>query len=44
MFRTGKGIVHLNWETLDQERQKRILELSASLITDKKGVKTGFRE
>jgi len=43
IFRTGKGIVNLNWETLDQKKQKRIIELSATLITDKKGVKTGFR-
>jgi len=43
IFRTAKGIVNLTWETLDQEKQKRIIELSASLITDKKGLKTGFR-
>jgi len=43
IFRTGKGIGHLVWETLDQKKQKRIIELSASLITDKKGVKAGFR-
>ena len=42
-FRTGKGIANLNWETLDQKKQKRIIELSATLITDSKGVKTGFR-
>jgi PAS domain S-box-containing protein len=43
IFRTGKGIVNLIWETLDHEKQKRIIELSASLITDRKGVKKGFR-
>ncbi|MBP1738383.1 MAG: hypothetical protein H6Q48_676 [Deltaproteobacteria bacterium] len=43
IYRTGKGIVNVNWEILDQEKQKRIIELSASLITDKKGQKTGFR-
>ncbi len=43
IFRTGKGIVNLTWETLDRENHKRIIELSASLITDKKGDKTGFR-
>ena len=43
IFRTGKGIINLNWEILDQEKKKRIIELSASLITDKKGMKTGFR-
>ena len=43
IFRAGKGIVNLTWETLDQEKQKRIIELSASLITDKKGEKVGFR-
>lgn len=43
IFRTGKGIGHLVWETLDQKKQKRIIELSASLITGKKGVKVGFR-
>ena len=43
IFRTGKGIVNLTWETLDQEKKKRTIELSTSLITDKKGVKTGFR-
>jgi PAS domain S-box-containing protein len=43
IFRTGKGIVNLNWETLDQEKQKRIIELSATLITDKNGLETGFR-
>ena len=43
IHRTGRGIVNLTWETRDQEKQKRIIELSASLITDTKGVKTGFR-
>jgi PAS domain S-box-containing protein len=43
IFRTGKGIVNLNWEIVDQEKRKRIIELSASLIIDKKGAKTGFR-
>jgi PAS domain S-box-containing protein len=43
IFRSGKGITHLHWETRDQEKQKRIIELSASPITDKKGAKTGFR-
>ena len=43
IFRTGKGIVNLNWEILDQKKRKRIIELSSTLITDKKGLKTGFR-
>jgi PAS domain S-box-containing protein len=43
IFRTGKGIVNLEWEILDRKKQKRIIELSASLIKDRKGVKTGFR-
>jgi len=43
IFRSGKGIVDLNWEILDQTNQKRSIELSATLITDKKGLKTGFR-
>ncbi|MGE5839618.1 MAG: PAS domain S-box protein, partial [Deltaproteobacteria bacterium] len=43
IFATGKGVVNLDWEILNQRKQKRIIELSASLITDKKGVKTGFR-
>jgi PAS domain S-box-containing protein len=43
IFRTEKGIIDLTWETLDQDKQKRIIELSATLITDKNGVKKGFR-
>jgi PAS domain S-box-containing protein len=43
IFRTEKGIIDLTWETLDQDKRKRIIELSATLITDKNGVKKGFR-
>ena len=42
-FRTGKGIANINWEILDQEKQKRNIELSAAPIMDKNSVHTGFR-
>jgi PAS domain S-box-containing protein len=43
IYKTGKGIVDLLWETIDKEERKRNIELSANLIVNRKGEKTGFR-
>ncbi len=43
VYKTGKGIVDLLWETIDKGGRKRKVELSANLIVNRKGEKTGFR-
>ena len=43
IFRTGEGISDIVWEIRDKDGKTRIIELSANLITDKAGRKTGFR-
>ncbi len=43
VFRTGEGFTDISWEITTKEGETRILEISANLITDKKGVKSGFR-
>ncbi|MCF8061639.1 MAG: PAS domain S-box protein [Deltaproteobacteria bacterium] len=43
IYRTGDPISDLVWEIVDKEGQTRIIELSASLITNKEGEKVGFR-
>ena len=40
---THKGFSDLVWEIVDKEGKTRIIELSAQLIKDHKGKKTGFR-
>jgi PAS domain S-box-containing protein len=43
IYKTGEGIVDLLWETIDKRGQRRKVELSANLIVNRKGEKTGFR-
>jgi PAS domain S-box-containing protein len=43
IFKTGKGISDIIWEIRDKAGNTRIIELSANLITDRNGRKTGFR-
>jgi len=43
IYRTGKGISDLIWETIDAQGQPRIVELSANLIINDQGDTVGFR-
>jgi len=43
IYKAGKGISDLAWETIDKDGQQRIIELSANVITDPQGQKVGFR-
>ncbi|MGD1987207.1 MAG: PAS domain S-box protein [Desulfobacterales bacterium] len=43
IYRTGKGVVDINWEIIRKDGQRRHLEISASLIKDKDGEPVGFR-
>ncbi|MGD9081674.1 MAG: PAS domain S-box protein [Desulfobacterales bacterium] len=43
IYRTGKGVVDINWEIIRKDGQKRHLEISANLITDNGGEPIGFR-
>ena len=43
IFRTGKGVVDINWEIIRKDGEKRHLEISANLIKDKGGKPIGFR-
>ena len=43
IYRTGKGVVDINWEIIRKDGQKRHLEISANLITDNGGKPIGFR-
>jgi PAS domain S-box-containing protein len=43
VFITHKGFSDLLWEIIDKEGRTRHIELSASLITNKEGMKIGFR-
>ena len=43
IYRTGEGITDIVWEILRKDNQVRIIELSANLIVDETGRKTGFR-
>ncbi|MBW1721565.1 MAG: PAS domain S-box protein [Deltaproteobacteria bacterium] len=43
IYRTGEGISDLVWRIVDKDGQERIIELSASLITNPEGEKIGFR-
>ena len=43
IYRTGKGVVDINWEIIRKDGEKRHLEISANLITDDGGKPTGFR-
>jgi PAS domain S-box-containing protein len=39
VYRTGRGVFDLIWEIIDRHGEKRIIELSANLITDSRGEK-----
>ena len=43
IYQTGSGISGLTWEIRGPDRQTRIIELSAHLITSPEGEKVGFR-
>jgi PAS domain S-box-containing protein len=43
IFRTGEGITDLIWEIIRRDGERRTVELSAHLILDENGEKTGFR-
>ena len=43
IYRTGKGVVDINWEIIRKDGEKRHLEISANLITDNGGKPIGFR-
>jgi PAS domain S-box-containing protein len=43
VFVTRKGFSDIIWEIIDKDGQKRIIELSANLITNEAGKKVGFR-
>jgi PAS domain S-box-containing protein len=43
IYKTGKGVVNLLWETIDKEGKKRKIELSANLIVNREAEKRGFR-
>jgi PAS domain S-box-containing protein len=43
VFVTCRGFSDIIWEIIDKDGQKRIIELSANLITSKTGKKVGFR-
>jgi PAS domain S-box-containing protein len=43
IYRTGKGVVDINWEIIRKDGQKRHLEISANLIRDNDGKPIGFR-
>ncbi|MGD9033465.1 MAG: PAS domain S-box protein [Desulfobacteraceae bacterium] len=43
VFVTHRGFSDIIWEIIDEDGQKRIIEMSAKLITNKAGKKVGFR-
>ncbi len=43
IYRTGTGVMDIKWEIARKDGQKRHLEISANLIIDDSGQKTGFR-
>lgn len=43
IYRTGEGITDIVWEILRKDGEVRVIELSANLILDSNGRKTGFR-
>ena len=43
IYQTGRGVSDLSWEIIDRDGHTRIIELSASLITNKVGEKIGYR-
>jgi PAS domain S-box-containing protein len=43
IYRTGKGVIDINWEIIREDGEKRHLEISANLIRDNGGKSIGFR-
>ena len=43
VFRTGEGFTNILWEITTREGETRLMQISASLITDAQGKKMGFR-
>ncbi len=43
IYRTGKGVVDINWEIIRKDGERRNLEISASLIKDNGDKPVGFR-
>jgi PAS domain S-box-containing protein len=43
IFRSGKGVIDINWEIIRKDGERRHLEISANLITDNGGKPIGFR-
>ena len=43
VFRTGEGFTDILWEIVRKDGKKRIVEISANLIVDDNGNKSGFR-
>jgi PAS domain S-box-containing protein len=43
IYRTGRGVVDINWEIIRKDGEKRYLEISASLITINSSEPLGFR-
>ncbi len=43
IFRTGEGFTDIFWEIITKSGDTRILEISAKLIVDEQGKKSGFR-
>jgi PAS domain S-box-containing protein len=43
VFVTHKGFSDIIWEIIDKDGRKRIIELSANLVTNEAGKKVGFR-
>ncbi|RLB40233.1 MAG: histidine kinase [Deltaproteobacteria bacterium] len=43
IYETGQGVSDLQWRIRNKEGEERIIELSATLITNKEGKKVGFR-
>ena len=43
IYRTGKGVVDINWEIIRKDGERRHLEISANLIMDNGGKPIGFR-
>jgi len=43
IFRKGGSVAEMTWEIIRPDSERRFLEISAKLITDGRGRKTGFR-
>ena len=43
IYKSGKGVSDITWEIIDKKKKKRIIELSANLVTTREGERVGFR-